>query len=176
GTAYLAAFHFAEEHGYGRVFQMDADFSHPPWDLPLLAFASRTADLVVGSRYVRGGSTVGWDFRRRLLSRGANLYARTLLRLPVRDTTAGFRAFDVARLRDLDLARVAGQGYVFQIEMAYRCARAGFRIAEVPIHFTGRRLGASKMDSRIAREAMLLVPKLARTVRRDGLFRDGQDR
>jgi dolichol-phosphate mannosyltransferase len=170
GTAYLAGFARAIEAGYDLVFEMDADFSHPPWDLPRLAALARHADLVIGSRYVRGGSTAGWDLRRRLLSRGANLYARTVLTMPVRDTTAGFRCYRVAKLAQLDLSRVFAQGYAFQVEMAYRMVQAGFRVVEIPIHFTDRQLGASKMDGRIAREAFRLVPALRRRVRRGNLL------
>ena len=166
GTAYLAGFRQAIEGGYARVFEMDADFSHPPWDLPRLAFASLHADLVIGSRYVKGGSTLGWDLRRRLLSRGANLYARALLALPLRDTTAGFRCYRVDALARLELSKVAAEGYAFQIEMAYRMARAGFRVAEIPIHFSDRAAGKSKMDGKVAREAIRLVPALRWKVRR----------
>lgn len=160
GTAYIAGFKDAIQNGYDLVFEMDADFSHPAWDLPRLAAAAKDAELVIGSRYVKGGSTIGWDFRRRMLSRGANLYARTVLGTRIRDMTAGYRCYHVAALGKLDLGAVAAQGYAFQIEMAFRMVRAGCRVAEVPIHFTDRRVGQSKMDSRIAREALLLVPKL----------------
>lgn len=168
GTAYIAGFRFAIERGYERVCEMDADFSHAPWDLPRLVFAGEHADLVIGSRYVRGGNTVGWDFRRRLLSRGANLYARAVLSSGIRDNTAGFRCFATSALRQLDLAAVSAQGYAFQIEMAFRMVRAGFRVQEIPIHFVDRRVGASKMDGRVAREALLLVPKLRGRVKRRG--------
>lgn len=160
GTAYLAGFGFAIEHGYERAFEMDCDFSHPPWDLPRLAHASLDADLVIGSRYVPGGSTIGWDFKRRLLSRGANLYARLTLGAGIRDMTGGYRCFDVEKLAQLDLHQVHAQGYAFQIEMAYRMLRAGYRVREIPIHFTDRRVGMSKMDGGVAREALFLVPKL----------------
>jgi dolichol-phosphate mannosyltransferase len=160
GTAYIAGFKDAIANGYDLVFEMDADFSHPAWDLPRLAAAARNAELVIGSRYVKGGSTIGWDFRRRMLSRGANLYARTVLGTRIRDMTAGYRCYQVAALAKLDLGAVSAQGYAFQIEMAFRMVRAGCRVAEVPIHFTDRRVGQSKMDSKIAREALLLVPKL----------------
>jgi len=160
GTAYLAGFAFASQHGYQRVCEMDADFSHAPWDLPRLVHASRDADLVIGSRYVQGGCTVGWDFRRRMLSRGANLYARLILSSGVRDNTAGFRCFHVDALRQLDLGAVAAQGYAFQIEMAFRMKRAGFRVREIPIHFVDRRVGKSKMTGGIAKEALLLLPRL----------------
>jgi dolichol-phosphate mannosyltransferase len=166
GTAYIAGFRFAIERGYERVCEMDADFSHAPWDLPRLVFAGESADLVIGSRYVQGGCTVGWDFRRRLLSRGANLYARMVLSSGIRDNTAGFRCFDVAALQKLDLGAVSAQGYAFQIEMAFRMVRAGCRVREIPIHFVDRRVGASKMDGKVAREALLLVPKLRGRVKR----------
>lgn len=164
GTAYLAGFRFAIDRGYQRVCEMDADFSHAPWDLPRLVFASGDAQLVIGSRYVKGGCTVGWDFKRRLLSRGANLYTRVVLSSGIRDNTAGFRCFHVDALRKLDLAAVSAQGYAFQIEMAFRMVRAGFRVKELPIHFVDRCVGKSKMDGKIAREALLLVPKLRRRV------------
>lgn len=160
GTAYIAGFRYAIEHGFARVCEMDADFSHAPWDLPRLVHASHDAELVIGSRYVKGGCTVGWDFKRRLLSRGANLYARTVLASGIRDNTAGFRCFHVDALRALDLGSVSAQGYAFQIEMAFRMVRSGFTVKEIPIHFVDRRVGKSKMDGKIAREALLLVPKL----------------
>ncbi len=166
GTAYIAGFRDAIARNYELVFEMDADFSHPPWDLPRLAAAARDAELVIGSRYIAGGSTVGWDLRRRLLSRGANLYARTILGTRIRDMTAGFRCYDVAALKKLDLSAVSAQGYAFQIEMAFRMVRAGFRVTEVPIHFTDRRVGQSKMDGKVAREALLLVPRLRSRVPR----------
>ncbi|MEO6595281.1 MAG: polyprenol monophosphomannose synthase [Planctomycetota bacterium] len=166
GTAYLKGFRFAFEHGYERVCEMDADFSHAPWDLPRLVHASNAAELVIGSRYVKGGCTVGWTFKRRLLSRGANLYARTVLSSGVRDNTAGFRCFHTAALQKLDLAAVSAQGYAFQIEMAFRMVRAGFQVREIPIHFVDRRVGKSKMDGKIAREALLLVPRLRGRVKK----------
>lgn len=160
GTAYLAGFRVAFERGYARVCEMDADFSHAPWDLPRLVFASGDAELVIGSRYVKGGCTVGWDWKRRMLSRGANLYTRCVLGSGIRDNTAGFRVFHADALQRLDLGAVAAQGYAFQIEMAFRMVRAGSRVKELPIHFVDRFVGKSKMDGRIAREALLLVPKL----------------
>lgn len=160
GTAYLAGFAWAFSRGYERVCEMDCDFSHAPWDLPRLLFASHDAELVIGSRYVKGGCTVGWDFKRRMLSRGANLYARLLLSSGIRDNTAGFRCFWASALQQLDLAAVAAQGYAFQIEMAFRMVRKGFRVKEVPIHFVDRQVGKSKMSGKVAREAILLVPKL----------------
>ncbi|HEU4420754.1 MAG TPA: polyprenol monophosphomannose synthase [Planctomycetota bacterium] len=166
GTAYLAGFRFAFERGYERVCEMVADFSHAPWDLPRLVHASADADLVIGSRYVRGGCTIGWDFKRRLLSRGANLYTRMVLGSGIRDNTAGFRCFRTTALQQIDLAAVSAQGYAFQIEMAFRVVRAGLRVREIPIHFVDRAVGKSKMDGKIAREALLLVPKLRGRVKK----------
>jgi dolichol-phosphate mannosyltransferase len=160
GTAYLAGFAHAIARQYDRVYEMDADFSHPPWDLPRLCAASADADLVLGSRYVKGGSTIGWDLKRRMLSRGANLYARTILTTGVRDMTGGFRCYRVPALAKLDLSRVNGKGYAFQIEMVFRMVRAGCTVREIPIHFVDRRVGQSKMNAKIAREALWLVPKL----------------
>lgn len=166
GTAYIAGFHFAMERDYERVCEMDADFSHAPWDLPRIVYASDQAKLVIGSRYVKGGCTVGWSFRRRMLSRGANLYARMMLSSGIRDNTAGFRCFHTDALRQLDLAAVHAQGYAFQIEMAFRMKRKGFQVREVPIHFVDRVVGKSKMDGAIAREAVVLVPRLRGRVKR----------
>ena len=160
GSAYTTGFRFAIERGYPRICEMDADFSHAPWDLPRLVFASGDAELVLGSRYVKGGCTVGWGFRRRMLSKGANLYTRVVLGSGIADNTAGFRCFHTAALARLDLTRINAQGYAFQIEMAYRMVRSGFRVKEIPIHFVDRRVGKSKMDGKIAREALLLVPRL----------------
>ena len=160
GTAYLLGFARAIEQGYDRVLEMDADFSHPPWDLPRLVEATRNAQLAIGSRYVTGGSTIGWDFKRRALSRGANLYTRLVLGLRVRDATAGFRCYDVPSLAKLALDQVKAEGYAFQVEMAYRMTKAGFDVTEIPIHFRDRTHGESKMDSKIAREAIVLVPAL----------------
>ena len=160
GRAYLAGFRWALERGYDRVFEMDADFSHAPWDLPRLARAADDADLVIGSRYRRGGSTSGWSRHRRLLSRAGNVYAGLFLGFSVRDWTAGFRCFRAEILRTIDFDRVQSDGYGFQIEMAFRIRRAGGRVKEIPVHFVDRREGQSKMSGGIAREAMLRVPAL----------------
>lgn len=160
GKAYLAGFRQALEEGYERVFEMDCDFSHAPWDLPRLAAACERADLAVGSRYVRGGSTEGWSAGRRLLSRGANLYTRSLLTRRIHDWTAGFRCYRAELLERLDLDEVAASGYSFQIEMTWRALRAGAQVVEIPIRFVERGRGKSKMDRRIALEAVGLVPKL----------------
>ncbi len=166
GTAYLAGFAEAFVRGYEYICEMDCDFSHAPWDLSRLLAAAHDCDLVIGSRYVRGGCTVGWDFRRRMLSRGANLYTRLWLASGIRDNTAGFRCYRSSALQQLDLAAVSAQGYAFQIEMAFRMVRAGFAVRELPIHFVDRQVGKSKMSGKVAREALMLVPKLRFRVQR----------
>ena len=160
GRAYVDGFRFGMERGYDVLFSFDADFSHPPHDLPRLAHRAASADLVLGSRYVRGGDTRGWSWRRRAVSRAGNTYAQMWLGLGVRDATAGFRAYRASVLEKVDLGAVRAEGYAFQIEMAYRVRRAGGAIAEVPIHFVDRQVGYSKMSFRIAFEAMVNVPRL----------------
>jgi dolichol-phosphate mannosyltransferase len=160
GTAYLAGFAWAIEHGYDRIVQMDADFSHRPEDLPRLLAASEEADLVIGSRNVAGGRITGWSPLRHLLSKGGSLYARLLLDLPVRDCTAGFKCFRREALAALDLSAIRANGYAFQIEVNHTCARAGLRITEVPVEFPDRTRGQSKMSGAIALEACLLVLRL----------------
>jgi dolichol-phosphate mannosyltransferase len=158
GRAYLAGFADALAAGYGRILEMDADFSHDPGRLP--AMLATGADLVLGSRYVKGGSTVNWGFGRRLLSRGGSLYARTILGLPVRDLTGGFKCFRRKVLEGLDLETVRSTGYAFQIELTYRAIRRGFTVVEVPITFADRRVGQSKMSRRIVAEALWMVWKI----------------
>lgn len=160
GPAYVAGFGWALERDYERIFEMDCDFSHAPWDLPRLAAASTEAELVIGSRYVRGGATLGWTLPRRLLSRGANFYTKIFLGRRVRDWTAGFRCFHADQLRKLPLDQLSASGYSFQIEMAWRTLASGGRIKEVPISFVDRNEGKSKMSRAIAFEAVRLVPKL----------------
>jgi dolichol-phosphate mannosyltransferase len=160
GRAYLAGFAEALQRGYGRVLEMDADFSHDPSTLPSLLAASRSADLVLGSRYVAGGGTVNWGLFRRFLSRGGSLYARSILGLSVRDLTGGFKCFRREVLEAIDLGSVRSTGYAFQIELTYRAARRGFRIVEVPITFVDRRVGKSKMSRRIVAEALWMVWKI----------------
>lgn len=157
GSAYRAGFAWAAGHGYDAVVEMDADLSHPPEVLPQLLEGLARADLVIGSRYVPGGGTRNWPWRRRALSRGGNLYVRLVLGLPVADATAGFRAFRTETLDRIGALDSQSNGYCFQIETTWRTDRAGLRIAEVPIVFTDRALGVSKMDSGIAREAVLRV-------------------
>jgi len=154
GKAYLAGFAWALERGYDLVLEMDADFSHDPRILPTLLARAADVDLVLGSRWVAGGSTAGWGLPRRLLSSGGSLYARTILGVPVQDLTGGFKCFRREVLEAIDLPSVASTGYAFQIELTYRAHRAGFRVTEVPIRFEDRRVGRSKMSGRIVLEAM----------------------
>jgi dolichol-phosphate mannosyltransferase len=160
GRAYLAGFAEALQRGYGRILEMDADFSHDPARLPALLGALRDADVVLGSRYVEGGGTVNWGLGRRLLSKGGSLYARTILGLPVRDLTGGFKCFRRDVLERLDLPSVSSTGYAFQIELTYRAIKRGFRVVEVPITFADRRVGKSKMNRRIVAEALWKVWKI----------------
>ncbi|MGH2876838.1 MAG: polyprenol monophosphomannose synthase [Solirubrobacteraceae bacterium] len=162
GQAYRAGFAHALENGAEIVFEMDADFSHDPRYLPQLLAAAEHADLVLGSRYVPGGGVRDWGLVRRLISRGGGIYARTILGVDVRDLTGGFKCIRREVLEAIDLPSVRAAGYVFQIEVTYRAILAGFTVREVPIVFSDRTAGSSKMSSRIALEAMLLVPVMKR--------------
>ncbi len=174
GRAYLAGFHWALERGYAYVLEMDCDFSHDPARIPdLVAMARTDADLVIGSRYVRGGGVRDWSAVRRLISRGGCLYAKVLLQLPVSDLTGGFKCFRRAVLEAIDLGDVSAEGYAFQIEMTYRTALLGFRIREIPITFTDRVAGGSKMSRRIVAEASWRVPTLRARALRGRLPRGG---
>lgn len=157
GAAYLAGFGWARERGYDAVVEMDADGSHAPEELPRLLDAARNADMVIGSRWTRGGRVVNWPRRRQLLSRGGNLYTRLALGMPLCDATGGFRVFRVAALQRLDLTSVLSQGYSFQVELCWRAHRAGLRITEVPITFAQRQRGRSKMSPIIVGEALWRV-------------------
>lgn len=157
GAAYIAGFRWGMERGYGVLVEMDADGSHAPEDLPGLLATLGGADLVIGSRYVEGGRVVNWPKRRELLSRGANTYAKMALGVRIDDITAGFRAFRAEVLRSLDLGAVTSRGYCFQIDLAWRAIKAGFRVVEVPITFTEREFGVSKMDGSVVGEAFLKV-------------------
>lgn len=160
GTAYVEGFRVALNLGYERIVQMDADLSHRPEDLPLLLRAAETADVVIGSRGVQGGRVENWSAIRRLVSGGGSLYARTLLGLPIRDVTGGFKCFRREALEALDLTGVRSNGYGFQIEMNYLCHQGDLRISEVPIVFPDRVVGDSKMSWPIFLEAAVLVLKL----------------
>lgn len=157
GAAYLAGFAWALERDYDTVVEMDADGSHQPEQLPRLYAALPVADLVLGSRWVRGGGVENWPKRRELLSRGGNWYARRALKLPLRDATGGFRVFRADTLRALDLADVSSHGYCFQVDLARRVVHAGMTADEVPIDFREREHGVSKMSGSIVREALLRV-------------------
>ena len=159
GAAYRAGFARAIADGADAIVEMDADGSHAPEQLPALLAALPAADLVLGSRWVRGGAVRNWPLHREILSRGGNLYARLLLRVPIHDITGGYRVFRVNTLHSIDYANVASQGYVFQVDMAYRVLNAGMRVVEVPIVFVEREFGVSKMSQRIVREAMWQVTK-----------------
>jgi len=158
GSAYRAGFRYGLERDYGAFVEMDCDFSHDPDALPLLiAPVESGAALVIGSRYVSGGRIPDWSALRRAISWTGNTYARFMLRLPVRDATAGFRVYARDVLEAIDLDAVAADGYGFQVEMAYLVDQLGGRIVEVPITFRDRRLGTSKMSGRIVAEALILV-------------------
>ena len=157
GAAYRAGFARALAGGATAVVEMDADGSHQPEALPSLLAQLPNADLVMGSRWVRGGAVINWPFHRKVLSIGGNLYARLLLRVGIHDITGGFRVFRATTLQAIDYAQVTSQGYVFQVDMAYRVVRAGLRVKEVPITFVERELGVSKMSQRIVVEAMQQV-------------------
>ena len=160
GTAYIAGFKYAIEHHYDAAFEMDADFSHDPKYLPDFLKAIENADLVIGSRYIKGGSTPNWSLLRRIISGGGNIYTRFVLGISVHDCTAGFRCYRREVLENLDLDTVQAQGYAFQVEMAYRVFKKGYRIVETPIVFMDRRLGQSKMSGNIFVEGFTSVLRL----------------
>ncbi|WP_203566473.1 polyprenol monophosphomannose synthase [Aestuariimicrobium ganziense] len=155
GAAYLAGFDWGLEHGYDAIVEMDADGSHQPEQLPSLLAALADADMVKGSRYVKGGSTVNWPVSRKLISRGGSLWSAAVLGLPLRDVTGGFNAFRASTLRAIDLDEIASAGYCFQIDLAWRTHKKGLKITEVPIEFVEREFGESKMNRAIVIEAMI---------------------
>jgi dolichol-phosphate mannosyltransferase len=159
GPAYVAGFRRALASGADLVLEMDCDFSHDPRDVPRLIEAAEDADVVLGSRYVRGGGVRDWGFLRRAVSRAASLYTQLLL-MPVEDATGGFKCFRREVLERLDLDAITARGYMFQIETTFRARRAGFRVVEIPITFTDRRVGGSKMSRAIVLEAIWKVPAL----------------
>ncbi|MCD6640286.1 MAG: polyprenol monophosphomannose synthase [Nocardioides sp.] len=171
GAAYLHGFAVALERGYDVIGEMDADGSHQPEQLGRLLSALEGADLVIGSRYVPGGSVVNWPTRRLLLSRGGNLYVRLLLGLKVRDATAGFRVFRRATLEKIQLDQVESAGYVFQTDLAYRTVCAGLRVEEVPIEFVERVRGDSKMTGQVASESLKKITRWGLQERRKQLRR-----
>jgi dolichol-phosphate mannosyltransferase len=165
GHAYLAGFHHALDHDAQLICEMDADYSHDPCYLPALLAAADDADLVLGSRYVPGGGVANWGILRRLISRGGGIYARAILGVRIHDLTGGYKVIHRRVLEAIDLDTVRAEGYVFQIEVTYRALLAGYKVIEVPITFTDRTVGASKMSTRIALEAMLRVPRMRRNAR-----------
>jgi len=174
GAAYIAGFRWGLEQGYDVLVEMDADGSHKPEQLPLLLEASAAgADLVIGSRWVPGGSVVNWPLRRKLLSRAGSTYSRMMLGIPVRDITAGYRAFRRSTLEKLDLSAVESVGYGFQVDMTFRVARLGLKITEVPITFVEREFGASKMSGNIVFEAIANVTKWGMAARWEKLTKRG---
>jgi dolichol-phosphate mannosyltransferase len=161
GAAYVAGFQWGLERGYDVLVEMDADGSHQPEQLPLLLAALQDADLVLGSRWVKGGSVADWPLTRMVLSRGGNTYVRVSLGLGLRDATGGFRAFRRGVLESIDLETVASHGYCFQVDLAWRAMKKGATVVEVPIEFVERVHGSSKMSGAIVREALWRVTQWA---------------
>jgi dolichol-phosphate mannosyltransferase len=157
GKAYLAGFEWGLQNSYDVIVEMDADFSHRSVDLKKILQATLTNDFVIGSRYVPGGSTVNWGYVRKLISRGGSLYSRLILGYPVNDWTGGFNAWTRKVLEQIDLKKVASEGYSFQIELKYRACKKNFHFKEVPIVFEDRRVGQSKMKAQIVVEALWRV-------------------
>jgi dolichol-phosphate mannosyltransferase len=157
GAAYRTGFSWAITHDYAGVVQMDADLSHPPEQVPALITALDHADVAVGSRYVHGGRVASWTPARKLLSRGGNYYVRVVLALTTHDATAGFKAFRMSALHRIEVTSSTSNGYCFQIENTWRAERRGLRVVEIPITFTDRTLGESKMSNGIVREALTQV-------------------
>lgn len=157
GAAYLEAFQWAKDNQYDVVVEMDADGSHSPTDLVKILAALTNSDVVLGSRWIKGGRVVNWPKSREMLSRGGNIYTRLWLGIPLRDATGGFRAYRMSALNSLDISKVESQGYCFQVDMAWRAVRAGLRVTEVPITFLEREIGESKMNQAIVKEALWRV-------------------
>ncbi len=160
GTAYVCGFKYAIEHAYDFIIQMDADFSHDPSEIKNLMATIADYDLVLGSRYIVGVNVVNWPLSRLLLSYFANLYTRVITRMPIKDSTGGFKCFRRTVLEAINLDEVKSDGYAFQIEMNFKAWRKGFRIKEIPIIFVDRIAGSSKMSKKIIREAVFMVWKL----------------
>lgn len=157
GSAYIEGFKWALKRGYDYIFEMDADFSHNPKYIPNFLEELKKYDLVLGSRYVKGGGVKNWGMLRKIISRGGSLYSRIILSLPINDLTGGYKAFRKEVLAGIDLDQVKSNGYSFQIELTYRAYLKGFSIKEIPIVFEDRTLGKSKMSGKIFWEAVLMV-------------------
>ena len=168
GAAYLEAFQWAKTNEFDVVVEMDADGSHSPADLVKILAALTDSDVVLGSRWVKGGQVVNWPKSRELLSRGGNLYTRLWLGIPLKDATGGFRAYRMTAIAQIDVSKVESQGYCFQVDMAWRVVRCGLRVIEVPITFVEREFGESKMNQAIVKEALWRVTQW-------GLARRGAD-
>ena len=160
GTAYVAGFKYALAGDYEFVFEMDADFSHNPKEIPAFLAKAQAADLVVGSRYTNGVRVLNWPMQRLLLSWTANVWTRFMTGLPLNDATGGFKCYRIAVLRGIDLDSIRSNGYAFQIEMSYKAWRKGFRLTEIPIIFLDRDAGTSKMSKHIVYEAFFMLWKL----------------
>ncbi len=160
GTAYLFGFQWALDNDFDVIVQIDADLSHNPKDIPRLVSNLKENDLVIGSRYVEGVSVVNWPIRRLVLSYGANMYSRLITGMPIKDSTAGFKAWSSSLMEKIDLSKVRSQGYSFQIEMHFRAWRLGASIKEEPIIFVDRTIGESKMSKKIMYEAIWMVWRL----------------
>ena len=160
GTAYVAGFRFALKNGYEYIFEMDADYSHDPKEIPNFLNAINEADLVIGSRYIRGVNVVNWPLNRLILSYSANKYTRIITGMPVCDATSGFKCFRKKVLEAIDLDQIRSGGYSFQIEMNFKAWKKGFHLKEIPIIFIDRAIGKSKMSKKIVREAAWMVWKL----------------
>lgn len=160
GTAYIAGFKFALKNGYDFVFEMDADFSHDPKEIPRFLDEIKNSDVVLGSRYINGVNVINWPMRRLLLSSFANFYTRFIIGMPVHDATGGFKCFRREVLEAIDLDKVKSNGYAFQIEMTFKAWKKGFKVKEIPIIFVDRVKGKSKMSKKIVREAVTMVWKL----------------
>ena len=160
GTAYIAGFKYAIENNFDFVFEMDADFSHNPKDIPRFLNEIENYDLIIGSRYKSGVNVVNWPMRRLFLSYFANIYTRIITGLPIKDATGGYKCFRAEVLKAINLDKVKSNGYAFQIEMTFKAWKKGFRIKEIPIIFIDREKGTSKMSRKIVREAVFMVWKL----------------
>jgi len=160
GTAYIAGFKYALQNNFQLIFEMDADFSHDPKEIPRFLDEIKNSDVVLGSRYINGVNVINWPLRRLLLSSFANLYTRIITGLPVHDATGGYKCFNRKVLEAIDLDRVKSNGYAFQIEMTYKAWKKGFKVKEIPIIFVDRVKGKSKMSKKIVREAVTMVWKL----------------
>ena len=160
GTAYIAGFRYALQNDFQLVFEMDADFSHDPNEIPKFLEAIKNADVILGSRYINGVNVINWPMSRLLLSWFANWYTRIITGLPIKDATGGYKCFRIEILQTIDLNKVTSNGYAFQIEMTFKAWKKGFRVKEIPIIFVDRVKGQSKMSKKIVREAVTMVWKL----------------